>query len=369
MKVGIIGASGKVARQAISYILNDSTLADVELVLHSRAPDKIKGSLLDTQGTLQLRADFERKDLLVPHIQVTGRYDDLKGLDIAVVTSGLWPSEKEKEYFRQFDNTGRLAQSYANYHMVSEISKALAIHSPDAMVLMVTNQSDMMAMLARKILKPENVLGVGGILDTARFKLALTVGQSHERTTIDADTIRGHIIGYHNNDMCILHDSISFSGAVSPTALEMDEALKLTKIAGAHISRLQKDFNHPQLNVGPAILPGYAIYATISAFSGRKNDLEGAYNVVVVDPSLAVKYGVPTGEGLSIPINISNGAYTFCESYQVSNIEREHLVGAHRQLIEDYNKLEHYYLNIIGKIDAEQLISGMMSGKPPQPDK
>jgi malate/lactate dehydrogenase len=368
MRIGIIGSGGKVAKQALGYMLMNGKFSETEIVvLHSKTPNKVKGVLLDTLGAMQLRASMEQKDISLPRISLSGNYEDLKNLDVVVITSGLWPAQKEKDHFRKIDNTGRLAQSYANYHMIEEICGALAVHSPNCLVLVVANQSDMMARKAREFLSPERVIGVGGLLDTARFKLALAGGISPVNLIIHANAVQAHIVGYHNNDMCLLGDSLRVSSDIIPTDMEIEAALIQTKLAGAHISGLQKDFNYPQLNAGPTVLPGYAIYASIAALAGASPVLEGSYNVILSDANVASKYGLIQGSELSVPIYLSCGAYKLSDSYSVTNSEKVHFQDAHKRLIEDTNRLDEYYNKLAGKPAVGELISVRPAGQKPQP--
>lgn len=73
---------------------------------------------------------------------------------LVIVAAGAWPSAEQAVQFQQHDASGRLVQSHANFELVRQVSEALAKHCPDALVLVVTNQSDLMSTLVQSKLEP-----------------------------------------------------------------------------------------------------------------------------------------------------------------------------------------------------------------------
>ena len=125
-KVTVVGAGNVGATcanvLAINEVANEVVLIDVK-------EGVAEGKAMDIMQTAQL-IGF---DTVVKGC--TNDYSQTSDSDVVVITSGLWPAQKEKDHFRKIDNTGRLAQSYANYHMMAEICEALAVHSPNCLVL------------------------------------------------------------------------------------------------------------------------------------------------------------------------------------------------------------------------------------------
>jgi len=114
----------------------------------------------------------------------TGDYADTAGSDIVVMTAGI----ARKPGMSRDD----LVQT--NFNVVKACTENWMKHSPDAMVVMVTNPLDVMAYTAWKVsgLPKHRVVGMAGVLDTARFRsfIALELNVSVENIT--AVTLGGH---------------------------------------------------------------------------------------------------------------------------------------------------------------------------------
>ncbi|MDR3573387.1 MAG: hypothetical protein P4L50_05990, partial [Anaerolineaceae bacterium] len=212
--------------------------------------------------------------------------------------------------------------SFANYRLIRKISQQIAEHAPNAFVFMVTNQSDMMAEIAREYLPARQVLGVGGIIDSARFRYLLT---NALRPHGDCPQENGHMIGYHTDDMIPLASSLT-NDAVKEDVLA--SVVDATRRYGAEISALQKDATFPELSSSPSVSPGYAVYLAMAAFTGQIPSLEEAFNVALEDPALAQIWGVPTGAALSIPIRLRQGGYDVIAEHRLTSHERGHMGSA-----------------------------------------
>lgn len=321
MRVSIFGPSGKVGRQALQNLFLQNFAPDLELVLISRNLDRLRGLLTDIHSTLPLVGTQVHE----PRTIVTSNPCEVKGSDLVVIAAALWPSSDEARELETIDPSGRLAQSYANFDVVTAVCRQIAEHAPRATVVVVTNQSDMMSAAARRILPPNRVLGLGGIVDSARFRLL--AARAFERPL--ASTSRAHMIGYHNADMMPLASSLSFR----LDGTDFDAIVDETRQFGATISRLQRDGRAPHVDTGASVLPGYAIYATIAAFTGASGPLEEAFNVVL-DGGSARLYGTSANHALSIPIRIFKGSYEVVSGYVVSEKEKHQLGQAQLALEE-----------------------------------
>jgi malate dehydrogenase len=338
MHIGIIGASGKVGRQALQYLYMRNKIDGLRLTLVSRKPDKDKGLLLDIRNTLPLKSANEHDYFHEIETVTTNDYADLKGANAIVIAAGAWPTKEQMDEFEKIDNTGRMVQSFVNYDVVADISRQIAPHAPGALVFVVTNQSDLMAEVARQYLPRQQVLGVGGMIDSARFRMILSdqLCDGLINSSFGYARERGHIIGYHNNDMIALASSLTDKDIGKD---QLDHAVNETRKSGGHIAQLQRDPVTFSMATGASILPGYAAYLALAACTGQIAPIEEAFNVVLDDASLAAKYGVSKGAALSVPVRLGKQRYQIASNYQVTPEERAHLAAARANMAAGYSKL------------------------------
>jgi malate dehydrogenase len=338
MHIGIIGASGKVGRQALQYLYMRNKIEGLRLTLVSRKPSKDKGLLLDIRNTLPLKSANENDCFHEIEVVATDNYTDLSNASAIVIAAGVWPTKEQMDEFEQIDSTGRMVQSFVNYNVVADIGKQIARHAPGALVFVVTNQSDLMAEVAREYLPREHVLGVGGMIDSARFRMLLSdqLCDGVINSSFGYARERGHVIGYHNNDMIPLASSLTDRNIGKD---KLDYALTETRKSGGYIAQLQRDPVMFSMATGASILPGYAAYMTLAAFTGQITPIEEAFNVVLEDASLAAKYGVAKGAALSVPVRLGKGRFQIASNYPVTAEERAHLAVAHAGMTEGYAKL------------------------------
>lgn len=337
MHVGFIGASGKVGRVAVQNFYANNEVEDVRLTLYSPRPGKDRGLLLDIEGHLPMKPNDRKGRFVAMPAKATDCFEDLEGANLVVISAGLWPSKEQREEFEKFDTTGRMVQTYANYELIADFSKQIASVAPDALVLIVTNQTDMMAEVARQFLRAENVLGYGGILDSARFRMLLSKeenGEDKARFVRGYESEKGHVIGYHNNEMIALTSSLTTKA--SPNIIE--RAVEETRKQGGAIAMMQRDPRSASMATGASIAPGYGVYRAMTALTGQM-PIEEAFNVVLTDKDTAQKYGVPLGAPLSVPIYLKHGAYEVSSRFSVLPEEREHLSAAHRRFVLDVEKV------------------------------
>ena len=328
-KVGIIGASGKVGRQTIQNLLLYSPCENLELVLIARNKERISGALADIRSTSLISHGLNQINHPEPTIVISNNMKDLVGCKLVVLLVGVWPSPKQKERFKKIDYSGRLVQSYINLPVVQNITVQIKKYASSAYVIVGTNQSDMMAEVVRSILLPKKVLGFGGMVDSMRFRTLMK--SKNEKNSYG---LKGnHMIGYHNNEMVPLLSSVSRALAKYETEQVVDEV----RAYGSNVSKLQKNFNFPNMNTGPSVLPGIAMSTIISAFAG-KLDLEESFNIVLNEKT-AKFYGVQPNKALSVPIKISKGGYNVVTEYKISISEKNYLKQAQKNFYSSYNSL------------------------------
>ena len=86
------------------------------------------------------------------------------------------------------------------------------------------------------------------------------------------------------------------------------------------------------------MLPGYALYRTISALIGQTGPITESFNVIL-PPEAAALYGTAPSRALSVPIHLGPNSYTIATDHAVSDSERSHLRDAQRRLEAAYAAL------------------------------
>ncbi len=118
----------------------------------------------------------------------TNDYEETAGSDIAVITSGV----PRKPGMSRDDLV------LTNMKIVKGVTKELVKHSPKCIIIVVANPLDAMAQLALKVSKfPRNrVMGMSGILDTARFRTFLA-----QELDVSVEDVAAYVLGGHGDTM------------------------------------------------------------------------------------------------------------------------------------------------------------------------
>jgi malate dehydrogenase len=235
MKVTVVGA-GAVGASCAEYIAIKNFASEVVLV--DIKENFAEGKAMDLMQTASLNG-FDTK--------ITGSTNDYTktaGSHVAVITSGI----PRKPGMTREELIG------INAGIVKSVSEQLIKHSPDVILIIVSNPMDTMTYLVHKVtsLPTNRIIGMGGALDSARFKYRLA--QAMECPTSDID---GMVIGGHSD-----------KGMVPLTRIATRNSVRVSEFLGA--DRLQKVLEDTK--VGGATLTGMlgtsAWYAPGAAVSG-----------------------------------------------------------------------------------------------------
>lgn len=152
-------------------------------------------------------------------------YSNLKGSDLIVVTAGL----ARKPGMSRDD----LLQK--NVEVMKSVGGAIKKYSPDSVLIVVTNPADVIAYALQKItgIKPEKIIGLGGSLDSARFRtfLSLELGVSPK-------DVNAFVLGGHGDDMVPFIRYSNVAGIPLTNLLskeKIDEIVKRTRFGGGEI--------------------------------------------------------------------------------------------------------------------------------------
>jgi malate dehydrogenase len=219
-KVAVIGA-GNVGASTALYVA-ERGLADVVLVdIVEGLP---QGKALDMQQAAPL---FWHKGGTL-----TGSNDlaSVAGADVVVMTAG----------FPRKPGMSRSDLLKANADIIRPAADAVKRHAPDAIVVVVTNPLDVMAHLFWKVsgLPKQRVLGMAGILDSARFRafIGMELG-------VSAADVQAMVLGGHGDSMVPL-PRFTTVGGIAVTELiakdRLDAIIQRTRDGGAEIVKLLK---------------------------------------------------------------------------------------------------------------------------------
>ena len=175
MKVTIVGA-GNVGASCAEYIAIKQIAEKV--ILLDIKEGFAEGKALDlTQTTSTL--GFKSKIL-----GVTNQYEKTSNSDVVVITSGI----PRKPGMTREELIG------INAGIVKSVSENLLKFSPDAVIIVVSNPMDTMTYLVNKSfnLSKNKIIGMGGILDSSRFKTYISKATKYNQHEIDAMVIGGH---------------------------------------------------------------------------------------------------------------------------------------------------------------------------------
>ncbi|MCB0733419.1 MAG: malate dehydrogenase [Bacteroidetes bacterium] len=220
MKVSVIGA-GNVGATCAEYIAVRGIASEV--VLLDIKEGFAEGKALDLMQTATLNGFNTR---------VTGSTNDYTktaGSSVVVITSGI----PRKPGMTREELIG------INAGIVKTVSDNVLQHSPDAILVVVSNPMDTMTYLALKAtgLPKNRVIGMGGILDSARFKCYLSMALD-----VPANDVQGMVIGGHGDTTMIpLTRLASYQGSPVAQFASDDTLAKVaadTMVGGATLTGL-----------------------------------------------------------------------------------------------------------------------------------
>ena len=220
MKVTVIGA-GNVGASCAEYI-SQKEIASKVVILDIKE-GFAEGKALDlyqTATTLGFNTSIKG---------VTNDYSETNGSDVVVITSGM----PRKPGMTREELIG------INAGIVQKVSENVLEHSPDAIIVVVSNPMDTMTYLALKAtgLPKNRIIGMGGALDSSRFKTYLSLALDKPANDIQAMVIGGH----GDKTMIPLHRLATYNGIPVSQFLEEKVIQKVvadTMVGGATLTKL-----------------------------------------------------------------------------------------------------------------------------------
>lgn len=223
-KIALIGAGnigGTLAMLASLKQLGDVVLCDIT--------DGIpQGKALDIAQSLSV----EQKNA---SLSGTTDYSDIAGADVVIVTAGV----PRKPGMSRDDLLN------INTNIIKDVGGNIKQHAPDAFVIVITNPLDAMVWVMREVtgFSPNKVVGMAGVLDSARFCYFLA-----EELNVSVENIDTFVLGGHGDTMVPMIRYTSVAGIPLPVLVEngtipqerLDEIVQRTRDGGAEIVSLLK---------------------------------------------------------------------------------------------------------------------------------
>jgi malate dehydrogenase len=213
--------------------------------------------------------------LLGSDTRLTGgeSYDGARGAEVVVITAGR-PRQPGQSRADLLEGNGRI---------VAEVCREVRSAAPGAVVIVVTNPLDEMTTLAQDALgfPPERVVGMAGLLDTARFRHFLA-----ERAGVAASSVEALTLGSHGETMVPLSRTATVAGRGAAEVLgeqALAEVVERTRDGGAEVVRLLQRgsaYWAPSAAVMlmvRAVLRDEQVVLPIAAFLSGQFGIEGVY--------------------------------------------------------------------------------------------
>src|SRR5215470_2577788 len=216
-KITVVGA-GFVGSTLVQRLV-ERDYADV--VMYDIIPNMPQGKALDM---------LQAGPVLGYDTLVTGtnNYNNTENSDIVVITSG----------FPRKPGMSRDDLVKKNQEIVTQVTQEVVKHSPDCIIIMVTNPLDAMAQLALHISGfPRNrVVGMAGVLDTARFRTFIA-----QELNVSVRDVQAYVLGGHGDTMVPLARMCTVAGVPISQLMpaeRIEQIVQRTRDGGAEIVKL-----------------------------------------------------------------------------------------------------------------------------------
>jgi malate dehydrogenase len=312
-KIALIGAGmigGTLAHLAAMRELGDIVLFDiVEGVPEGKALDIAQaGPIDDFDATLKGSSD----------------YADIEGADVCIVTAGI----ARKPGMSRDDLLG------INLKVMKAVGEGIRKHAPNAFVICITNPLDAMVWALREFsgLPPHMVVGMAGVLDSARFRHFLA-----EEFKVSVEDVTAFVLGGHGDTMVPVVEYSTVAGIPIPDLIKMgwstqdkiDAIVKRTRGGGGEIVALLKT--------------GSAYYApATSAIAMAESFLKDKKRVLPCAAHLTGEYGVKDLY-VGVPCVIGAGGVERIVEIELNNEARQNFdvsIDAVKELLEACRQID-----------------------------
>jgi malate dehydrogenase len=288
-KVSVIGA-GNVGASCAEYVAVRRIASEV--VILDIKENFAEGKALDLMQTATLNGFNTRIS------GSTNDYAKTAGSDVVVITSGI----PRKPGMTREELIG------INAGIVKGVTENVLKHSPNAIIIVVSNPMDTMTYLALKESKlPKNrVIGMGGILDSSRFKYYLS-----QALHVPASDVQGYVVGGHGDTTMIpLTRLATYNGIPVSSSLNAETLKKVaadTMVGGATLTSM--------LGTSAWYAPGASVAALVDSIL---NDQKKLYTCCV---ALDGEYG-QKDICLGVPVVIGRNGWEKIVDFNLNDEEK-----------------------------------------------
>ena len=213
-KISLIGA-GQIGG-TLAHLISIKELADV--VLFDVVEGLAKGKALDIAQSTSV-------DGFNINLKGTNNYEDIKNSDVVIITAGV----ARKPGMSRDDLLG------TNLKIIKQVAEGIKKNSPNAFVICITNPLDVIVMALQKYsgLPTNKVVGMAGILDSARFKYFLS-----QELKVPAKNINTLVLGGHGDTMVPMPNHTTVDGKPLSQLInkeKLDFIINRTRKGGAEI--------------------------------------------------------------------------------------------------------------------------------------
>lgn len=301
-KISLIG-SGNIGG-TLAHIAAQRNLGDVVLI------DIAEG--IPQGKALDLSQSFSADNIDVS-IQGGNDYSLIRDSDVVIVTAGV-PRKPGMSRDDLLSINGKI---------IKDVGENIKKYAPNAFVIVITNPLDVMVWLMQKTtnFKANKVVGMAGILDTARFKCFLA-----EVLNVSSKDIQSFVLGGHGDSMVPMPSYTTIAGIPLAHFIEngwitqekLDEIINRTRNGGAEIVNLLKT--------------GSAFYApAASAMQMAESYLFDQRRILPCAAQLNGEYGV-NGVYVGVPVVIGKNGVEKIIEVALSKLEKDQLDSSIRSV-------------------------------------
>ncbi|HEX2339757.1 MAG TPA: malate dehydrogenase [Vicinamibacterales bacterium] len=271
-KVTVVGGAGAVGQTVARQIANKE-LADVVIV--DIADQKAAGVALDIYEACPI----EGSDSRLIGVGTSG-WAETANSDVVVITSGV----PRKPGMSRDDLLN------VNYKIMQDVTAEVVKHSPNCIIVPVSNPLDAMAQAVYRLSKfpKHRVIGMAGVLDSARMRTFIAM-----ELNVSVENVHAFVLGGHGDTMVPLARYSTVAGIPLPDLLpkdRIDAIAKRTADGGAEITKL--------VGTSAWFAPGSAVVEMVDAILKDKKKilpcsvyLEGEYGINGLFVGVPVKLG------------------------------------------------------------------------------
>jgi malate dehydrogenase len=311
-KIGLVGAG--MIGGTLAHLAGLKELGDIALVDVAEGIPQGKGLDLAESSPVEM---FDAK------YTGSNTYEVIEGADVVIVTAGV----PRKPGMSRDDLIG------INSGIIKTVGQNLKKYAPNAFVIVITNPLDAMVQIMQDVtgFDPKKVVGMAGVLDSARFRYFLA-----DEFKVSVEDVTAFVLGGHGDTMVPLVRYSTVAGIPLPDLIKMgwttqdkmDKIVQRTRDGGAEIVALLKT--------------GSAYYAPASAaIAMAESYLKDKRRVLPCAAKLNGEYGVK-GLYIGVPVIIGKGGVEKIIEIKLTDEEQkmfDHSVNAVKDLVSAAQKV------------------------------